>query len=315
MKNGRKYFYDALAVVCGSVLFAMGFNMFVMPGGIIMGGATGIATVVNMFLGAPVGVVIMIVNIPLLLVNTRIFGRHFFIKTLVGVVSTSAAVDLLRFFPVTIYDPFLCALFGGIITGAALGILFSRGFTTGGTDLAACLLGLKFKRVSTGTLIMICDGVIIAAAALLTRNFAGIFYSALITYVGARAIDIVTGGMNVSQLAFIISEHRDVIKSRIMDELDRGVTLLDGHGGYTGTRRDVIMCVVSKRELHELKALVLDEDKNAFIIFTEASQVVGEGFADTAFVPKSSKNDKKTNDEPASDGASVTDSGGENTKG
>lgn len=281
-KKIKNIIYEGGIIVVGSVLFAMSLNMFVLPADIIMGGITGIATVINFFTKFPVGLATIILNIPLLIANTRVFGRHFLWRTVIGVAATSLAVDLLNIFPVTVTDPLMCSILGGVSAGAGVGLMISKGYTTGGTDLAACLLKLKLRRMSTGTLVAICDIAIIVGAAFAIGNFDGVFYSLICTWTMGKVMDImISGSRRVSQ-AFIITGRAEEIVKLIFERLDRGVTMMDVVGGYTGEVKRMIMCVVQKSELFYLKEIVMECDPSAFVIIGDASEVSGEGFVTKA---------------------------------
>ena len=274
----RRDFYDAAAVIAGSLLFSASMNMFVLPARIVVGGMTGIATVLNLFWQLPIGLMIILLNIPLVILNTRKFGRDFLLRALAGIISTSLAVDLITIFPVTITDPLLCSLFGGVTMGAALGILLSRGYTTGGTDLVATLLRLRFRRVPLGSLIMLSDLVIIVGSAMASHDFDGIFYSVICIYVMGKVTDLVISGQRRAELAFIISGRPEELPGLISGRLGRGATLLYASGGFRGEDRRVVMCVVGKGELFFLKKLVAEFDRSAFVIVCPAGEVLGEGF-------------------------------------
>ena len=189
-KKGVRILYDFANIVFGSFLFGMGMNMFMVPGEIVLGGFTGIATVLNILFSFPIGFTVIVLNIPPLLINGKLFGFDFFKRTIVGIITTSVAVDTLTMFPVTIEDPLLCSLFGGAIVGLGAGILLSKGYTTGGTDLIAWPIKNKIKRLSTGTAIMIIDFAIVLLAAVALKNFEGIFYSVIATVVFSKIIDM-----------------------------------------------------------------------------------------------------------------------------
>ncbi len=281
-KKIKNIFYESGIVIIGSVLFAMSLNMFVLPADIVMGGMTGIATVINFFTKFPVGLAIIILNIPLLIANTRVFGGHFLRRTIIGVVATSVAVDTLKIFPITVTDPLMCSILGGVSAGAGMGLMISKGYTTGGTDLAACLLKLKLRRMSTGTLIALCDIVIIVAAALFMGSFDGIFYSLICTWTTGKVMDMMISGSRRASQAFIITGKAEETVKLIFERLDRGVTMMDVVGGYTGEVKRMIMCVVPKNELFYLKEIAVECDPTAFVIIADASEVTGEGFISKA---------------------------------
>ncbi len=269
---------DAAAVIAGALIFSASLNMFLLPAEVVVGGLTGIATVLKIYFDIPVGTMIFVMNVPLVLLNAKFFGRKFFVQTIIGIAATSLASDLVTAFPVTITDPLLCALFGGGVMGFALGILLSRGYTTGGTDLMATLLKIPFKRANLGTLIMVCDFVIIIGAALITKNYSGIFYSILASYIMGKVTDYVISGSQQAEMAFIISKEPEKLAELIAKRLDRGATIIEASGSFTKAPRPMLMCVVGKGELFHLKQLTSEHDPESFVIISRATEVLGEGF-------------------------------------
>lgn len=270
--------YEIGIVIIGSVLFSMAVNMFLRPGNIILGGATGISTTLNILFGSPVGIVIIIINIPLIIANTCVYGIRFLGKTIIGIITTSVAIDVLTIFPITFTDPLLCGIFGGVTMGAGTGLLFTRGYTTGGSDLVAWLMRKKYKNLSTGRLMLIIDFVVIFGSALVLKNYETIIYSIISIYVFTFVIDLVLSGTDRAKLALIFSERYEEIADDIQNQLQRGVTVLFGRGWYTRGEKNILMCVVKKQELYKIKLVIHAHDPNAFIIFTDASEVLGYGF-------------------------------------
>ncbi len=271
-------FREACVVILGSVLFSMAMNMFLLPSGIVLGGMTGIATVLNMFLGTPVGITIIVLNIPLLIANTYFFGKGFLGRTVIGLAATSLSVDLLAFFPVPELDPIICAILGGVCMGAGTGTLISRGYTTGGTDLIACLVKLKWRGATTGSIIMLCDIVIILGAALFVGSFDGLFYSIICTWSAGKVLDMMISGSRRAGQAFVVTDRAGDMTKLIFEKLNRGVTVLEAVGGYTGKPKQVLMCVVARREIYLLKQLAAECDRDAFVIIADAADVSGRGF-------------------------------------
>ncbi len=269
---------DAAAVAAGAFLFSMSMNLFFLPAGIVLGGATGLASVLASFFPVPIGLTILFLNIPLLIAGARRCGKRFLIRTLIGVASTSLAIDLLPVFPVTLKDPLLCAVFGGLTMGAGAGILLSRGITTGGTDLAAWLLKRRFPRLSAGLLIMLLDLGIILGAAVLTGKADGIFYSVVSVFLMGRMTDWMMAGARRSILVLVVSDRAEEMMAHLFRATGRGITLLEARGGYTGRVRPVLMCVLRRHELYDFKRCAAKVDRRAFITVTEASDVLGEGF-------------------------------------
>ncbi len=278
-KKWSELFSDVFFLIAGSVLFGVGLNLFLEPGEVVLGGMTGISTTINFFLPVlPIGVGIILLNIPLLIVNLRADGWHAMAKTILGIVVSSVAVDTIFFLPVTMTDPLLCALFGGAVMGAGTGIMLTRGFNTGGTDLAAILLRRIFPRISTGRIILALDFVIVSVSALLTRRPAGLLYSCICVVAYMVVIDFVLGGMDRAKLALIISDRSDEVAAEISRVLDRGLTILHGTGWYTKTDKEVLLCVVKRQQLYDLKKLVKETDREAFLVLADASEVLGKRF-------------------------------------
>ena len=275
----REFTGDCLALVGGAALFSMAMNLFLLPGGIVLGGMTGIATVLNLYFSLPIGLVILLLNLPLMVLGARRFGRGFLVRTLIGVGVTSLAADCLRIFPVTVTDPLICSALGGITAGASVGILLARGYTTGGTDLVVCLLKPLLPRVSAGVLLMLADGAIILGAAAILGDFTGIFYSIICTVTAGKVTDLLLSGARRAAMVLVITDRADAVRGEILTELSRGVTELDGRGGYSGAPKQVLLCVVSKPELHRLRRIVAARDPDAFVIVADAAEVLGEGFA------------------------------------
>jgi uncharacterized membrane-anchored protein YitT (DUF2179 family) len=274
---------DVAFLVASSLLYAISYNMFLVPGSIFVGGVGGIATVLNIKFGLPTGIIIIALNVPLIIGFIIAYGWRSSIKTIIGVLTTSVFVDVtaaLKIFPAA-FDPsdkILNALFGGITLGAALGVLFWRGITTGGTDIAALLLKTKIKRVSTSTLILICDGAVIVFAAIMMNDWLTVLYSFLAVFMMTSTLGFVTGGFDKGSLVYIFSEKTDEIAETISKTLDRGVTLLDGMGWYTKREQKIIMCAVKKNELYKIKFIAKTVDPRSFIIVSESDETIGEGF-------------------------------------
>ncbi len=274
----KNILYDTGIVIISSILFSASVNMFIIPGNIVLGGATGIATVANRILGIPVGLAILAVNIPLVLINAKLYGIKFLTKTVIGIAASSAATDIFTFFPVTIFDPMLCALFGGITMGAGTGLLFTRGYTTGGTDLVAWIVKHKWKRFSAGRVIMMCDFIIIASLIAITGNYVGILYSLISTYAFSVTVDMILDGASRAKAVFIISDSYRKIADTVTGKLGRGVTVFAGRGYYTNKEKNILVCVVKKNEIYAIKKIIEDLDPNAFVFFNDTGEVLGEGF-------------------------------------
>lgn len=276
--KGKHLLEESIVLIAGSVLFAVSMKMFLLPSQTVIGGVTGIATILNILFGTPVGVMIVLINVPLVLINALKFGFRFMLKTIIGIAITSVATDALFFLGPVTEDRLLCALFGGIAMGASLGILFSRGYTSGGTDLIACLVRLKAKKLSAAQIIFVADAFIVICSCIILKDFSNIFYSLIAIGASTLTIDYVSAGINRAKLALIICDKTEEVSEAILKDLHRGTTLLTAKGGFTQKDRQVILCVVKKSEIYDLKQVVNRTCPNAFLIFSDAAEVKGEGF-------------------------------------
>ena len=286
-KKVADWISGAISFLGGAFLFAASMNMFLSPPNapkgtvdVVMGGVTGIATVINYLNDKiPIGVLIIVLNVPLLLMNIKVNGFKSMIKTVAGIVATSVAIDLTPFLPATLVDePLLRAILGGVTMGAGSGLLLTRGFTTGGSDLSAVLLKSRFRRLSTGRLILIIDAFVVISSAIVMGKFEGVIYSSVSIFAYSSAIDAVMGGSEKAKMAILISSKHAEIAEAVSEKLERGVTLLHGGGWYTKENKEVLMCVVKRNEEYQLKQLVESIDREAFMIFTDATEVLGMGF-------------------------------------
>ncbi len=276
------YLYDLFYLVIGSFLFAISVNMFLVQaenGGVILGGATGISMIISHFVDVlPIGTLIILINIPLFIVSFIMLGKGFIFRTAVGMLMSSIFTNIFTFFPVTVTDPLLCAIFGGATMGASLGLIYMRGYTTGGGDMLVMILKKKAPRLSTGAATLIVDATIVTTAAILFKDPMVIFYSVVVIFVESKVMDFVLVGANNAKSVYVISDHCEEIAEGIAKRVERGITIIDCKGWYTGKEKKMIMCVIRPAEVYDLRHVVMESDPNAFIIFCEASKVVGKGF-------------------------------------
>lgn len=270
---------DFFYIPAASILFAAGYNMFIEPAGIVLGGATGIATVLNkLFPFLSVGVYILLVNLPLILICLKVFGKRFIWKTAAGTLCSSIALDVLNFFPVTTTDPLLCGLFGGGAIGAALGLMYARGYNTGGADLLVFLLKRRHKNLSEGRIVLLLDAAVVALSAVILSNFSLIFYSVITICAETGILDRVISGFDRGRLVFIFSKNSSAIAEKIASELERGVTVIETTGWYTGQNGQALLCALRPKEVYKLREIIGAADPSAFVVFTSASAIDGLGF-------------------------------------
>ncbi len=269
---------DYALIALGSVLVAAAADMFLIPNRVVSGGLTGVSTVLYYLIGTPVGLVTFLLNVPLFLANIRWGGGwRAGVKTVFAVAVMSAAIDLLRpYLPQATADPVLYTVYGGLVDGLGLGLVFRAGGTTGGTDIIA-RLAHRFLGIKLGHTLLAANVVILGSAALIF-GLEPAMYALLLAFVSSRVIDVVQEGLSQSRSTMIICRRSNEVRAAILGQMERGVTVLHGEGGYTGEPRDVLVCAVPQTEVSRLKRLVQEIDPDAFVIVAPASEVLGEGF-------------------------------------
>jgi len=273
---------DYTILIAGSLLLSLGYAVFLTPARIAAGGVSGLAVVLHYLFNLPVGLLVAVMNAPLLILGYLFLGgARFTVRTLVSVAIFSATVDLFGavIHPLT-RDPFLATLYGGVITGVGIGLVFGRGASTGGTTILARLLQ-RVVGLSAGIAQMSVDAVAVGAAALVFGPQTAL-YGLIGLFVSSKAIDWSLEGLAGERIALIVSASPEAISARIQDELGRGTTLLDARGGYTGASKPVVFCVLDRAQELPLRALVQEEDPAAFMTVSAATTVLGEGFTPLA---------------------------------
>ncbi len=264
----------------GSALFALGFAMFLIPNDINTGGISGLAMILRELLGfGSIGTLTLLMNIPLFLIGGLKIGKRFFAGSLIGMVLSSVLMDLFALIPFATPEPLIGGLYGGVLCGAGLGLVFMAGASTGGSDILVRLLKKKYRNLPIGSISMMFDAMVVLLTGLVFRDISKALYSGVVVFVCGQVIDAVVYRFDYSRVALIISKEHEKIAKAISDQLDRGATYLHGSGSYTHQNIEVVLAVVRKGQLAELKELVMDIDENAFVIVQEAHQVLGDGFA------------------------------------
>ena len=240
----RKVINEYLLIILGCLMTALSFNFFFIPNEIAPGGLSGIATVLYYLFRFPVGVTTLALNVPLFLAGIRQLGGRFGLRTLVATILLSVFIDLVKV-PALTEDSLLASIYGGFLMGIGLGIIFRMNATTGGTDLFAKIIHQYFPSITIAWVLFAVDFLVVLAAAVLLGPSQGL-YAIVALALGAKVIDLVQEGLNTAKAFFVISDHAEAISKRIIEEMDRGVTLLDGKGAYTGNEKNVILCVVRR---------------------------------------------------------------------
>lgn len=266
-----------LGVLLGVIITAFGVSYFLIPTKIAAGGVSGLATVIFHLTKLPVGVTMLLLNVPLFLLSWRLIGPMFGAKTLFGTITISLFIDLFNRFAVPITeDLLLCTIYGGVLAGIGLGIAFRSGGSTGGTDMAAQLVA-RFFPTSVGQALLIVDGAVILLAGL-AFGLELAMYALIAVFITTKTIDLVQEGQNYAKACLIISDQAEAIGQGIMERLERGVTRLDGQGLYTNADRKVLLAIVSRIEITRVKEIVREFDEKAFVVIYDVHEVLGEGF-------------------------------------
>ena len=268
-------------IALGSVIYALAFDWFVAPNQIAMGGVTGLAQIVNALLPVlPVGVMTIAINVPLFLAGWRLLGSRMLVTSLFATAVSSLAIDAIAaihtFAPM---EPLLAALYGGAAMGVGLGLVFSQGATTGGTDIIGKLMKRKFPWLPTGKLVMIPDMAVVVLAAAVFGTVNAALYGLIQMYLLGRVMDTVLYGWDISRVAYIITDRWEEVSRRLL-EMERGVTVLRGQGAYTGAEKRVLLVAFRQQEIVPIKRMLRQIDPRAFFIVCDAHEILGEGFGD-----------------------------------
>ena len=270
---------DVLKTAIGCALFALGFDLFLLPGGMNAGGLSGLAMVfVHLTQLGSVGIVTALMNIPLFIFAGIKIGKKFFVGSLLGMACSSLFIDLFVLLPVPQVEPLIGALYGGLICGAGLGFVFAAGVSTGGSDIIVRLLKLRWRHVPIGIINICFDACVAILTGIVYRDINSALYSGIAIFITGKIIDMVVYSFDYSKVALIITKDYEQIAQTISDRLERGATYLHGEGTYSRKATKVVLTAVKKQQVAELKELVVDIDPDAFIIVQEAHQVLGDGF-------------------------------------
>ncbi|MDZ4131729.1 MAG: YitT family protein [Dethiobacteria bacterium] len=268
---------DFMGILIGSVILAVGLNMFMVPNMLAPGGISGLAVVVYYLIKFPVGVTIIVLNIPLFIIGYLVLGPRVVIQSLLGTFLFSLAVEITApLLPAATDDLLLAAVYGGVVMGVGVGLVFRFRGSTGGTGLLSLILA-KVWGISPGQAMFWGDLVVLALAIFVFGTEAAM-YATLALFVSIKVIDAILEGIGTAKSVIIITRCGSQINEKLLYELGRGVTRLEGQGGYTGEGREVLLCVVGRQQTARLKAIIYEADPGAFVIIGNATEVHGEGF-------------------------------------
>ncbi len=289
-KFTRRWFLEYFLILLGAFIMSVGFVYFISPYKFVPGGVYGIAIVIHYITkglwaiapdGIPVGIMGLAMDIPLTIIGTKILGPKFGMKTVVGFVAVSQFILLLTYFqgdnPLVDGDPLLSALFGGVLVGLGIGLMFRSKATSGGSDIIAMIIA-KYTHLPVGQLLIYVDSAIVLVGLVVFRDWKIPLYSWLVIFITGKVIDTVIQGLSYEKTLFIISDKHEEIRNVIINELDRGGTFIQGKGMFMGTEKKIIFTVVSRKELAILKDYVHKVDPYAFLTVLNANEILGEGF-------------------------------------
>ena len=269
---------EYLMITSGALLTALGLNLFLVPNSIAAGGASGLGTVLYFGFGIPVSAVVLGVNVLLFVLGYKYLSKSVLVRTLFATFSLSAFIEIFSFLHPITDNLILASIYGGLCFGAGTGLTIANGGATGGSDLAAVIIHKQFRVFSIARLILFLDLFVIVLSGIVFSDFEVMLYAAVALYVASITADAIIEGVNFAKLVFIVSDKADDIAQEVMKKLDRGITALKGSGMYSGKDVRVLMCAVRRNQFVKLRSIIRSIDKNAFIILSDAREVIGNGF-------------------------------------
>ncbi|MBE6737854.1 MAG: YitT family protein [Ruminococcaceae bacterium] len=286
-KFDRMFFADYLIIFFGCILYALSVVLFTSPNNIAPGGVIGVSTMLNyVFPFLPIGTMTLVLNIPIFLWGGFALGWKYLGRSVLGSAVSSVLMD---FFNILIDngvmsyyhgDGMLVCIFGGLLCGVGLALIFYRGGSTGGTDIISRIMHEKMPHVSMGNFILLIDALVVTSSAFVYGNIENALYAAICIFMNSKLIDTVLYGVsrNNGKLLFIVTSKYDAVTDAILSKIDRGVTLLNAEGGYQRDEKRVLLCAVRPQQVHRTNLLVHEIDPNAFVIITTANAIKGRGF-------------------------------------
>lgn len=278
MKKSGKAMKKYFIITFASLLFGIGISLFIDPNNLAPGGASGLSIILSRLVPVSAGTLFLVLNIPIMILGMWKFGVKFIISTLYATFMVSAFTNLFASVSPFTNDPFMGAVFGGVLVAVGIGLVLRVGATTGGTDIVVKCLKLKKPYLKTGTIFLLIDGVIVCIGGVVFQNMESVLYSIISAAVTSKVLDLVLYGNDEAKMIYIISNSPQAITERILKELDVGVTYLTGTGAYKKEEKQVIFCVVRKQLAYKVEEIVKQEDSTAFMIISNATEIYGEGY-------------------------------------
>lgn len=282
LSKREKGILDWAVIFVAAVIYSVGIAFFLNPNGLAPGGVSGIAIIINYLTGLATGLMMVLINLPLLAAGCFVIGKWFLIKTIYAIAVASTFIDLWpkllpNVVPIT-DDKLLAALAGAVCSAVGMGIIFRCGGSTGGTDIVAKILRRRFRSIKTGSIFLMVDSCIVIASVFATGELENALYAGIALFVTSFVLDKILYGTDEAKLLIIISNKPEQVAQVLLRDIDAGVTFTHGSGAYTGAEKKIIICAVKKTQFHRAKDLVCQEDPAAFMIVSDASEVFGEGY-------------------------------------
>ncbi len=274
----KKKILDFLIIVFGLALIAFAVSTLIAPNKIVQGGVSGMATIVYYIAGVPISITNLLINIVLIIFGIKILGKHFIIRTLVCVFILSGFLEIFSFIPPLTQDKLLATLFGGILYGVGIGLTLLKGASSGGTDILGRIAQHFFSHIPIGKLLLIVDGVVILGGFVAFRDLNLVMYGMITIFISTFSIDYLIKKLNVSRLAFVVTNKGDAVAKKLISTSGRGVTKIDVTGAYTNEKKTMLMCAIKENEMPEFQRKIDEMDNEAFTMFSESQQIFGNGF-------------------------------------
>ena len=273
-----KKWKSVLFTILGTMITGFAIGSFLTPNKVVGGGASGISTILFHTFGFQPGVSFFVLNIVFLLLGLTVLGKNFILKTLLGISLLSLFTQLFSFFSIYTENLILSAIFGGALYGLGIGLSFAAGASTGGTDIIGRIIQTKLPFVPIGNLLLVVDGIIIAVSLAIFKNLELTLFGVLTLFISAYFVDFVISKLNVSRLAFVITDKGEEISKKLVSTSPRGVTLLEAKGMYTETKKQMLFCALKESESEAFQKKILEMDPESFIVFSESQRIKGNGF-------------------------------------
>lgn len=274
----KKKIFDFLIIVSGLALIAFAVSTLIAPNKIVQGGVSGMATIVYYLTGAPISLTNLLINIVLIVFGLKILGKHFIIRTLVCVLILSGFLEIFSFIPPLTNDKLLATLFGGMLYGVGIGLTLLKGASSGGTDILGRIAQHFFAHMPIGKLLLIVDGLVILGGFVAFRDLNLVMYGMITIFISTFSIDYLIKKLNVSRLAFVVTDSGEKVAKKLISTSGRGVTKIDVVGAYTNEKKTMLMCAIKENEMPEFQRKIEETDHQAFTMFSESQQIFGNGF-------------------------------------